>query len=84
MQIYRDAAMWLFKKFLVGPAETVLRSWVALANSVSVHHKGALKSYSAAVWFLFKRYVTDNILAKLHVELRDLKQRSMTTAEYAQ
>lgn len=78
------AAMWLFKLYPTSPAKAAVKAKVALSIPVDFYHGSALKFYSDIAQFLLKRYVTDDIIAKLDAEVRNLRQGSMIPAKFPQ
>lgn len=76
-RIHEHPAMCIFKQFLTCTVNAGVEKPVTLTRFVSFYHEGALKSYSAIVQFLLRRYVTNDNIAKLYVEVRDLRHGSM-------
>lgn len=76
--------MWLLKQLLAKPVVAAVKLRGTLASSTNFYHKGAIKSYSYIVELFFKPYVTDESMAKLDAEVRNLIQASKTPAEYGQ
>lgn len=83
-RFHKDDAIWISKQVWVGPAEAMVRAQVSLSKPVIVYHEVALKSYSAIVQFLFKHYVTDGNIARLHADVRSVWQGLMAAVEYGQ
>lgn len=61
-----------------------MKARLPLSNTARLYRDGALKSYSANVQFLLKRCVTDDDIAELDTEVRDLRQESMAPVQCAQ
>lgn len=83
-RVHRGTARWLFKQCLTCPAEAAVNTRVELTNSANFYYEDALKPYSYSVQFLLKRYITFDNPARLNVEVRNLRQESMTAAKNVQ
>lgn len=82
--MHERAEIWLFNQFLPGSPEAALKAPAMRAGFTEHYHEGALKSYSAVVQFLQTRYVSDDNTKELDVEMRNIRQGSMSLTEYAQ
>lgn len=82
--IHEGAAMRLFKQYSTGPAEAAVKARDMLASSATFYHEGALKSNSAIVQYLLKRYVMADSIAELDAEVCYLRQVSVIPAEHTQ
>lgn len=76
--------MWMFEQLLTSPTKASVKALVTVTNSTDSYHGAALKSYSAFVQFHINVYVFDDNIAKWDADMCDLRQESMTPAEYAQ
>lgn len=77
--MYGETAMWLFEHCLTGPTEAVVRSRVALKNSViDITRKGALWAYFEVVLLLQERYAIENVSANLDNKICALRQENLT------
>lgn len=64
-------------------AEDAVKARMTLKYSARFYNEGKLKSHCAIVQLLQKRYVTYDSITKLYAEVRDLKQASLASADYA-
>lgn len=79
--------MWPFKHYLKGSVESVMMTHVALPTRTVRTQGGCLKSYSAIINYLFKRYMTDENIATDHADdakICAFKQESLMEADDAQ
>lgn len=60
-----------------------MKARLILKSFVSVDHEGALKPYSTVVQFVLKSYITNDNLAKLDVEVGNVKRGSITMEKYS-
>lgn len=82
--IHEGAAVWLFKRYLSGPVETVLKTRVALPTETDKSKEGCLTSFLVIMNYLLKLPGKDENIASVHANVRSFKQSSLTDSDYAQ
>lgn len=70
--------MWLFKQHLSNPAKTAVKLLVTLSISSNVYLESTLKLCSPTLRFLLERFVTDDNITRLYVEIGRLRRGLMT------
>lgn len=75
---------WIFKQYLTDPDNAIVNPKFALPNFSSFYTKGTQKSHSTIFQFFSGSCVTEDNMAKLDLDVQNLRQRSMTPAEFAQ
>lgn len=83
-KIHGGTAMSIFKQYLTDQAVEAVKARVTLSNTTNFYHEGALKSYSATIKFLLKRYIMDDNIANLNAKVPNHLQTLMTSADFAQ
>lgn len=73
-EVHKGSAMWVFRQFSTGSAETAVKALVTLTNATNVYQEGTLKSYSVIVKFLLKHYIMDDDIRKLDVKVRNPRE----------
>lgn len=82
--VQEGAALQLFNHFLAGPVEAVIKARVALPNQAAKDQENCLTSYSTDVNVLLKGYATDYNIAVVDADIRQFRQRALSTKEYTQ
>lgn len=70
--VHEAPALFVFKQFLTGPVEEVIKALIAIPAKTARDEKRCLTSYSAIVDFLFERYATDDKIALVEGNMRQL------------
>lgn len=76
--------MWLFKHYLSGPIEFVIKAGVAIPTETAKAHARRLTSYSTIVNYLLIRYRVHNNIVTIDTDIRTFKHKHMTVMDYAQ
>lgn len=83
-KILESAAMWFWNHYLASPVETVINARVALRTETKKLKEGCLTSLSAIVIYLLKRSATEDNVATVEINIRNLIQSSLRATDYAQ
>lgn len=76
--------MWLFKQYLNGPVETLIKARVTLPTKTVMSKEGCFISFSAIVNYMLNLFATDDNIATVNVGIKNLQQGNFTATVYAQ
>lgn len=75
--------MWLFRGYLTGLVEAVVKPFVTRLNSVQTGNVGCLQAYYEVVQFLMKRYAIDDNNTNVDKKVDDLRQGMISLPVFA-
>lgn len=82
--IIDGAAMWLFRNYLAGALEAVIKAQVGRPTENTNSKEGCITSFSAIVNYLLRWFATDYYIAKINADIQNTKQNIVTVSDYSQ
>lgn len=81
--IYDGGAVWLFKRFINGPALAAIKARLPLSSNDAKRHKGTIMTYTVFVKNLLRQYATCIVIARADGNIQSFKEGLLMAGEFS-